>query len=140
MPLLRRKKYPGSGGVESIISDLGKIHLAIVGEPTQMKMAIAERGLLVLDCTATGKAGHAARNEGVNAIYQALPDIEWFRTYKFDKISEWLGPVSMNVTVINAGSAHNQVPATCNFVVDIRLNECYTHEANFGNYTEECSL
>lgn len=122
------EEISGHGGIEAIIPELGKIHLAIVGEPTQMKMAIAERGLLVIDCIATGKAGHAARNEGVNAIYEALPDIEWFRTYKFEKISEWLGPVSMNVTVINAGSAHNQAPATCNFVVDIRLNECYTHQ------------
>lgn len=122
------EEISGKGGIESIINDLGNIQLAIVGEPTQMKMAVAERGLMVLDCVATGKAGHAARNEGVNAIYAALPDIEWFRNYKFDGNSEWLGLVSMNVTMVNAGTAHNQVPTECNFVVDIRLNEMYTHE------------
>ena len=121
------EEISGSNGIESIIPDLGKIDLAIVGEPTLMKMAVAERGLLVLDCVAKGKAGHAARNEGINAIYLAIKDVEWFRNYQFEKISEWLGPVSMHVTAIHAGSAHNQVPAECNFVVDIRLNECYTH-------------
>ena len=121
------EEISGKGGVESIVADLGNVQLAIVGEPTLMKMAVAERGLLVLDCTARGKAGHAARNEGVNAIYEAIKDIEWFRTYQFEKTSEWLGPVSMNVTLINAGTAHNQVPAECSFVVDVRLNECYTH-------------
>jgi acetylornithine deacetylase len=122
------EEISGSGGIASIISELANIDLAIVGEPTQMQLAVAERGLLVLDCTAKGKAGHAARNEGINAIYLAMKDIEWFRTYKFDKSSEWLGEVSIKVTVINAGSAHNQVPAECAFVVDIRLNECYTHQ------------
>lgn len=122
------EEISGKGGIESILTELGNIELAIVGEPTKMEMAVAERGLLVVDCTATGKAGHAARNEGLNAIYEALPDIEWFRTYKFEKSSQWLGPVSMNVTVLNAGTAHNQVPAACTFVADIRLNECYTHE------------
>ncbi len=122
------EEISGKGGVESIISDLANVRLAIVGEPTLMKMAVAERGLLVLDCVAKGKAGHAARNESVNAIYEALRDIDWFRTYQFKKNSEWLGPVSMNVTLINAGTAHNQVPAECSFVVDVRLNECYTHQ------------
>jgi acetylornithine deacetylase len=122
------EEISGKGGIESIINDLGNVQLAIVGEPTLMQMAVAERGLLVLDCTVTGKAGHAARNEGVNAIYQAMKDIEWFRTYQFEKDSEWLGPVSMNVTQINAGTAHNQVPAECTFVVDVRLNEHYPHE------------
>ena len=122
------EEISGENGVGSILEDLGHVQLAIVGEPTQMKMAVAERGLLVLDCVATGKAGHAARNEGINAIYLAEKDIEWFRTHTFNKVSKWLGPVSMNVTAIHAGSAHNQVPEECNFVVDIRLNECYTHE------------
>lgn len=122
------EEISGRNGIESIVSDLGKIDFAIVGEPTLMNLAIAERGLLVIDCTAKGKAGHAARNEGVNAIYEAMRDIEWFRAFRFPKKSEWLGEVSMNVTVINAGQAHNQVPAECTFVVDIRLNECYTHE------------
>lgn len=122
------EEVSGKDGLESIIGDLGNIHLAIVGEPTLMNMAVAERGLLVIDCEVHGIAGHAARNEGSNAIYKAVQDIEWFRTYKFEKESEWLGPVSMNVTMINAGTAHNQVPALCSYTVDIRLNECYTHE------------
>lgn len=122
------EEISGKGGIESIIHDLGNVQLAIVGEPTLMQMAVAERGLLVLDCTVTGKAGHAARNEGVNAIYLAMKDIEWFRAYQFEKDSEWLGPVSMNVTQINAGTAHNQVPAECTFVVDVRLNEHYPHD------------
>jgi acetylornithine deacetylase len=122
------EEISGKGGIESITTDLGNIDLAIVGEPTLMNMAVAERGLLVLDCTAKGIAGHAARNEGVNAIYAALKDIAWFQNFHFEKESPWLGTVSMNVTQINAGTAHNQVPAECTFVVDIRLNECYTHE------------
>ena len=122
------EEISGAGGIESIIADLGNIDVAIVGEPTQMKLAVAERGLLVLDCVAHGKAGHAARNEGTNAIYLALPDIAWFRTFQFEKVSKWLGPASMQVTAVHSGLAHNQVPAACNFVVDIRLNECYTHQ------------
>ena len=121
------EEISGKGGIENIINDLGNVQLAIVGEPTLMQMAVAERGLMVLDGVATGKAGHAARNEGVNAIYLAMKDIEWFRAYQFEKDSEWLGPVSMTVTQINAGTAHNQVPAECTFVVDVRLNEHYPH-------------
>jgi len=101
---------------------------SIVGEPTLMNMAVAEKGLLVLDCTAYGKAGHAAREEGDNAIYKAIRDIEWFRTYKFDKVSELLGQMKMSVTIINAGSQHNVVPSECRFTVDIRVNELYTFE------------
>lgn len=98
---------------------------AIVGEPTLMNMAVAEKGLLVLDCTAHGKAGHAAREEGDNAIYKAIKDIEWVSNYKFDKISDLLGPNKMSVTIINAGSQHNVVPSECKFTVDIRVNELY---------------
>jgi len=102
---------------------------AIVGEPTQMQMAIAEKGLLVLDCTANGKAGHAAREEGDNAIYKAIKDIEWFNAYRFPKVSDLLGPVKMSVTVIKTDNkAHNVVPSQCSFVVDIRVNELYTFE------------
>lgn len=122
------EEISGTNGIESIISELGKIDLAIVGEPTQMHLAIAEKGLLVLDCTAHGKAGHAAREEGDNAIYKALKDIEWFRTFEFSKVSETLGKVKMSVTVINAGTQHNVVPAECNFTVDIRCTDAYTHE------------
>jgi len=101
---------------------------AIVGEPTLMNMAVAEKGLLVLDCIAYGKAGHAAREEGDNAIYKALQDIEWFRNYTFDKVSELIGPNKMSVTIINAGSQHNVVPSQCSFTVDVRVNELYSFE------------
>lgn len=102
---------------------------AIVGEPTQLQLAVAEKGLMVLDATANGKAGHAARNEGENAIYKAMQDIAWFSSYEFPKISEWLGKVKMSVTVIETeNKAHNVVPAVCQFVVDIRITDTYTHE------------
>jgi acetylornithine deacetylase len=105
---------------------------AIVGEPTEMDLAVAEKGLMVLDGVAYGKAGHAAREEGENAIYKALKDIEWFRTFQFSEVSEWLGPVKMNVTVINTeNKAHNMVPSTCSFVADVRITELYTHEQVF---------
>ena len=100
-----------------------------MGEPTLLNLAIAERGLLVLDVTVPGIAGHAAREEGENALYKALPDIEWFRNYRFEKQSDLLGPVKMSVTVIETeNKAHNVVPPVCNFVVDVRVNECYTFE------------
>lgn len=102
---------------------------AIVGEPTQMELAVAEKGLLVLDCIAHGKAGHAAREEGVNAIYKAMDAIQWFRNHRFPKESETLGMVKMNVTsIITENKAHNVVPATCQFTVDIRVTDAYTHE------------
>lgn len=122
------EEISGTNGIESILNELGEISLAIVGEPTQMNLAIAEKGLLVLDCIAHGKPGHAARSEGDNAIYKAMRDIEWFRTFQFPKISQLLGPVKMNVTVIKSGTQHNVVPGMCEFTVDIRLNEKYTHE------------
>ena len=118
----------GSGGLESIIPDLGEMEFAIVGEPTQMQLAIAERGLMVIDCKAHGVSGHAARGEGVNAIYEALADIEWFRNYRFERVSDLFGEVKMTVTMINAGSQHNVVPAECNFTVDIRVTDKYTNE------------
>jgi acetylornithine deacetylase len=93
-----------------------------------MNMAVAEKGLLVLDCVARGTSGHAAGNEGDNAIYKAMKDIIWFQHYSFPRVSPLLGPVKMNVTVINAGTQHNVIPGTCSFTVDCRLNECYTHE------------
>jgi acetylornithine deacetylase len=102
---------------------------AIVGEPTQMQMAVAEKGLMVLDAVAHGKAGHAARNEGVNAIYKAVKDIGWLSSYQFDKVSDLLGPVKMTVSSIETeNKAHNVVPAECRFVIDIRVNELYTLE------------
>lgn len=123
------EEISGTGGIEYTLKYLPKIDSAIVGEPTQMQMAVAERGLMVLDCISHGKAGHAARNEGENAIYKAIKDIEWFRNYQFDKVSELLGPSRMNVTVIETeNKAHNVVPAVCKFIVDTRINELYSFE------------
>ena len=119
------EEISGHNGIEALLPQLGEIDFGIVGEPTQMNMAVAEKGLMVLDCTATGRAGHAAREEGDNSIYKAIKDIEWFKNYKFDKASELLGPNKMSVTIINAGSQHNVVPSQCNFTVDIRVNELY---------------
>lgn len=122
------EEISGTQGIELVWGDLPKIDFAIVGEPTLTNMAIAEKGLFVLDCVSTGKAGHAAREEGVNAIYKAMHDIEWFRTYRFPKISPTLGEVKMSVTVINAGQAHNQVPVECKFTVDVRVTDVYSLE------------
>lgn len=118
----------GSGGLESIIPLLGPLEFAIVGEPTLMQLAIAERGLMVIDCIVHGKAGHAAREEGDNAIYKATKEIEWFRTYRFPKESELFGAIKMSVTIISAGTQHNVVPAECRFTVDIRVTDRYTNE------------
>lgn len=118
----------GKGGVESILAELGKIDFAIVGEPTEMHMAIAEKGLMVLDCTANGKSGHAARDIGENAILNAIKDIEWFHSFKFPKDSEMLGPVKMSATIIHAGSQHNVIPDLCKFTVDVRTTDAYTNE------------
>ena len=122
------EEISGLNGLELVIPDLGPLEFAIVGEPTLMQLAIAERGLLVLDCEAHGKAGHAARKEGDNAIYKALKDIEWFRSYRFPKESDLFGPISMTVTIIEAGSQHNVVPASCKFTVDIRVTDAYKNE------------
>ena len=122
------EEVSGSGGIESLLPHLPAVSVAIVGEPTGLQPAIAERGLMVLDCTATGRSGHAARDEGDNAIYRALPVIDWFRTFQFPKVSPLLGPVKMSVTVIRAGTTHNQVPDRCTFTVDVRVNELYTNE------------
>ncbi|WP_235921086.1 M20 family metallo-hydrolase [Foetidibacter luteolus] len=122
------EEISGKNGVEVLLPLLPSIDFGIVGEPTLLNMAVAEKGLLVLDCTAHGKAGHAAREEGDNAIYKALKDIEWFRSYKYDKVSDLLGPMKMSVTIINAGTQHNVVPHECKFTVDIRVNELYTFE------------
>lgn len=129
------EEISGTGGIEYLLQQESfnpagrQWAFAIVGEPTQMQMAVAEKGLLVLDCISHGKAGHAAREEGENAIYKAIKDIEWFNSYHFPKVSDLLGPVKMSVTVINTeNKAHNVVPPQCNFVVDIRVNELYTFE------------
>ena len=131
------EEISGPNGIEILLKQLGAIDCAIVGEPTQMQMAVAERGLMVLDCLAKGKAGHAARKEGENAIYKAIKDINWFTSYKFPKVSELLGPVNMDVTVIETDNkAHNVVPAQCKFIVDIRVNEFYTFEEVFSVISE----
>ncbi len=122
------EEISGKNGIESIWNELPEIAFAIVGEPTLMQMAIAEKGLLVLDCVAHGKPGHAAREEGVNAIYEALDDIKWFQTFQFSKVSPMLGPIKMTVTIIQAGTQHNVVPGACEFTVDVRLTEKYTPE------------
>jgi acetylornithine deacetylase len=123
------EEISGHDGIEILLPRLPEIDCAIVGEPTLMKMAVAEKGLLVLDCIAQGIAGHAARNEGVNAIYKAMKDIQWFSEWQFPRDSSLLGPVHMAVTSVNTENrAHNIVPSSCKFVVDIRVNEQYTFE------------
>lgn len=125
------EEVSGREGIESVLPQLPPVSFALVGEPTEMQPAIAEKGLMVLDVTATGRSGHAARDEGDNAIYKVLEDIAWFRDYRFERVSPLLGPVKMSVTMVNAGTQHNVVPDRCTFVVDIRSNECYTNEELF---------
>ena len=148
--ILRAKKNPfnlvylasceeevsGKNGIESVLSLLPKIDFAIVGEPTGMQPAIAEKGLMVIDATAHGKAGHAARNEGDNAIYHAIKDIQWLAEWQFPKQTDLLGPVKQTVTIINAGTQHNVIPDACTFTIDVRSNECYTNEEIFAFFQE----
>lgn len=133
------EEISGKGGIESVLPLLPPIDLGIVGEPTDMQPAIAEKGLMVVDAIAYGKAGHAARDEGENAIYKILGDINWFRNYCFSKVSPLLGPVKMSVTQINAGTQHNVIPDQCSFVVDIRSNEYYSNEEIFEIIKENVS-
>lgn len=121
----------GVNGVESILGKIPKPDFAIVGEPTGMDVAIAERGLLVLDCYTKGKSGHAARNEGENAIYKAMEEIQKLQQFKFEKISPLLGEVKITVTQIEAGTQHNVIPDVCHFVVDVRTNEYYSNRKAF---------
>jgi acetylornithine deacetylase len=123
------EEISGHGGVEALIPLLPPVHTAIVGEPTLLQMAVAERGLMVLDAVARGKAGHAARNEGDNALYKAVRDINWIMEHQFPKVSPLLGPVKLNATVMETeNKAHNVVPAECHYVIDVRVNELYTFE------------
>lgn len=122
------EEISGENGIEKILPLLGNISFGLVGEPTKMNMAIAEKGLIVLDCVAHGVAGHAAREEGENAIYKALKDIEWFRTFKFPEVSKTLGEVKMTVSLLNAGSQHNVVPDSCSFTVDVRTTDVYSNK------------
>ena len=121
------EEVSGKGGIECVIPELPPISFAIVGEPTQMHPAIAEKGLMVLDCVVKGKSGHAARDESDNAIYKALKSIEWFRDYQFPQESELLGKVKMSVTIVHSGTQHNVVPDKCEFTIDVRSNECYNN-------------
>jgi acetylornithine deacetylase len=125
------EEISGKNGLASILDELGNIAFAIVGEPTKMQLAVAEKGLMVLDCTAHGKSGHAARDEGENAIYKAISDIEKIRNYRFEKVSDVLGPVKTTVTIVNAGTQHNVVPAVCTFTIDVRTNEHYSNQDAF---------
>lgn len=128
LTLTAEEENSGRKGIELVLPEIGPIDYAIVGEPTSLEMAVAERGLLVLDCEAKGKAGHAARNEGINALYIALEDIQTLRNYEFEQVSPFLGKMKMTTTMIQAGTQHNVVPDTCRFVVDIRSNGLYTNE------------
>lgn len=122
------EEVSGAQGISAVLPLLPRIDVALVGEPTNMQPAIAEKGLMVLDVTEHGKAGHAARNEGDNALYHAMDDIAWFRSYAFPDQTDLLGPVKMTVTIIQAGTQHNVIPDTCTFTVDVRSNECYSNE------------
>lgn len=123
------EEISGANGIEALLPVLPPIDCGIVGEPTLMKMAVAERGLIVLDCITNGRAGHAAREEGDNALYKAIEDIQWFKTFRFPKVSDLIGPVKMSVTSIETeNKTHNIVPSECRFIVDIRVNELYSIE------------
>ena len=132
LSLSAEEESSGRNGLEPVLAEVeaafGPISCGVFGEPTSLEMVVAEKGLMVLDCTVTGVAGHAARDTGVNAIYQALPVIEWFRGKRFDKVSDVLGPVKMTVTQIAAGTQHNVIPDHCTFVVDVRSNGLYSNE------------
>ncbi|WP_395767013.1 M20/M25/M40 family metallo-hydrolase [Aquirufa sp.] len=124
------EEISGKGGIESVLgsADFPVISWAIVGEPTDCQLAIAEKGLMVIDAEVKGLAGHAARNEGVNAIYLALEDISKIKAFEFPEVSKVLGPVKCTVSVINAGKQHNVVPDVCHYTIDCRVNECYSLE------------
>jgi acetylornithine deacetylase len=137
------EEVSGANGFSLVLPHLPKIDVAIVGEPTGMQPAIAEKGLMVIDGVAHGKSGHAARNEGVNAIYEALDDLLWLRDYRFKKNSPLLGPTKMSVTVLNSGTQHNVVPDECHFVIDVRTNEYYQNEYLFAflqRHMKKCQL
>jgi acetylornithine deacetylase len=123
------EEVSGVNGIESLLPLLPEIAVGLVGEPTSMQMAVAEKGLLVLDCKVLGRSGHAAREEGDNAIYKAMKALEWFRDFRFEKVSPLLGPNKMTVTIIEAGTQHNVVPRECKFTVDVRLNELYDFDS-----------
>jgi len=125
------EEVSGDKGVTSILNDLGNVDLGIIGEPTMNQMAVAEKGLMVIDGKGHGSSAHAATGEGKNAIYEAMKDIDWISGYQFEQTSEWLGRVSMQVTMISSGTQHNVVPDKCSWVADIRTNEHYSNEEVF---------
>ena len=125
------EEISGKSGIESLLPELNHIDAGIIGEPTQMHLAIAEKGLMVIDGEAKGQSGHAARNEGINALYIALEDIDILRNFEFEKSSELLEKVKISVTQIEAGTQHNVVPDSCKFVIDVRTNEAYSNEEVF---------
>ena len=126
------EEVSGANGLSRVLPLLPQVNVAIVGEPTGMQPAIAEKGLMVIDGYAHGKSGHAARNEGVNAIYEALDDLVWLRDYKFRKVSPLLGATKMTVTVVESGTQHNVIPDTLHFIIDVRTNEFYQNEYLFN--------
>lgn len=126
------EEISGKNGIESILKELPELELAIVGEPTMMQMAVAEKGLLVIDAIVKGKAGHAAREEGENAIYKALDDLNKIRDYQFEKISPYLGKTKVTATIIQAGSQHNVIPDICTYTLDVRVTDSYTLEEAFA--------
>lgn len=125
------EEVSGDKGVTSILNDLGNVDLGIIGEPTMNQMAVAEKGLMVIDGKGHGYSAHAATGEGKNAIYEVMKDIDWISGYQFEQTSEWLGRVSMQVTMISSGTQHNVVPDQCSWVADIRTNEHYSNEEVF---------
>lgn len=128
LAIVAEEEVQGPNGVEALLPLLGDVCCAIVGEPTLMQAAVGERGLMVLDCTAHGKQGHAARSEGDNALYRAVDAVEWFRTFRFPRISERMGEVKMTVTMMSCGTQHNVIPAECRFVVDVRPTDAYDNQ------------
>lgn len=137
------EEVSGKDGISRVLPLLPKIDVALVGEPTGMQPATAEKGLMVIDGYAHGQSGHAARNEGVNAIYEALDDLVWLRDYRFRKESELLGCTKMTVTVVEAGTQHNVVPDLLHFIIDVRTNEYYQNEYLFEflkKHMKKCEL
>ena len=131
------EEISGKNGVECVLEELPPITFGLVGEPTAMQPAISEKGLMVLDCISRGVSGHAARNEGINAIAEAMKDIHWFHGFTFPKQSDLLGPVKMTTTLIKAGTQHNVIPDCCEFTVDIRTNEFYSNEVLYREIKEQ---
>lgn len=133
------EEVSGVNGIRLVLDDIAQLmnypsnrsSFAIVGEPTGMQPAVAEKGLMVIDMVSHGKSGHAARGEGINAIYEALDDMRWIRDYRYEKVSDFLGPTVMNLTVVNSGTQHNVIPDECRMIIDVRTNEHYDNEEVF---------